>query len=167
MVTIKSSPIFNPCFHKVFKYWISAWKLFTTDFLNCVRNFNIKSINISWASSDCCLVFYLQFFVFSCDVTMILTGRLLLSKLWLKFTKNNTKFYKYLSTSWFLNFFRLKKAATLFISFSAFSLILTKVKIKYLKSHSQVWDNFWQLKALQKGWKMFFISPYLFRSQDI
>ena len=28
----------------------------------------------------------------------------------------------------------------------------------YLKAHSQIWDNFWQLKALQKWWKMLFIS---------
>ena len=28
-----------------------------------------------------------------------------------------------------------------------------------LKVHSQVWDNFWQLKALLRWWKMFFISP--------
>ena len=27
------------------------------------------------------------------------------------------------------------------------------------KAHSQVWDNFWQLKALWKWWKMIFISP--------
>ena len=26
-----------------------------------------------------------------------------------------------------------------------------------LKAHSQVWDKFWQLKALQKLWKMPFI----------
>ena len=25
-----------------------------------------------------------------------------------------------------------------------------------LKAHSQVWDNFWKLKALLKWWKMFF-----------
>ena len=31
--------------------------------------------------------------------------------------------------------------------------------INSLKVHSQVWDNFWQLKALQKQWKMLFISP--------
>ena len=28
-----------------------------------------------------------------------------------------------------------------------------------LKAHSQVWDNFWQLKAFLKWWKMLFISP--------
>ena len=28
-----------------------------------------------------------------------------------------------------------------------------------LKVHSQVWDDFWQLKALWKRWKMLFISP--------
>ena len=27
-----------------------------------------------------------------------------------------------------------------------------------LKTHSQVWDNFWQLKTLYKWWKMLFIS---------
>ena len=27
-----------------------------------------------------------------------------------------------------------------------------------LKAHSQVWDNFWQLKKVLKWWNMFFIS---------
>ena len=27
------------------------------------------------------------------------------------------------------------------------------------KAHSQVWDDFWQLKALRKWWKMLFILP--------
>ena len=30
---------------------------------------------------------------------------------------------------------------------------------KALKVHFQVWDNFWQLKALWKLWKILFISP--------
>ena len=37
-------------------------------------------------------------------------------------------------------------------------------KARELKVHSQLWDNFWQLKALQKWWKMLFISPYKFFS---
>ena len=28
-----------------------------------------------------------------------------------------------------------------------------------LKAHPEVWDNFWQLKYLQKWWKIFIISP--------
>ena len=30
--------------------------------------------------------------------------------------------------------------------------------IKFIKGALSVWDNFWQLKALQKLWKMLFIS---------
>ena len=37
-----------------------------------------------------------------------------------------------------------------------------------LKTHSRIWDNFWQLKALQKWWKMlFFHVKSSFRSRYI
>ena len=36
----------------------------------------------------------------------------------------------------------------------------TKLEL-WLKAHSQVWDNFWQLKALSKWWKILFISPQI------
>ena len=40
---------------------------------------------------------------------------------------------------------------------------LVKVHIScffyFLKEHSQVWDNFWRLKALLKWWKILFVSP--------
>ena len=32
-----------------------------------------------------------------------------------------------------------------------------KLTLLLLKARSSVWDNFWQLKALKKWWKMFFI----------
>ena len=41
-------------------------------------------------------------------------------------------------------------------------LILSDIKkwsSTALKAHLQVWDNFWQLKTLQKWWKMLFILP--------
>ena len=34
-----------------------------------------------------------------------------------------------------------------------------KTSVSVLKAHSQAWGNFWQMKALQKWWKMLFISP--------
>ena len=34
-----------------------------------------------------------------------------------------------------------------------------KQSLKSLKMTSEVWDNFWQLKALWKWWKMLFLSP--------
>ena len=40
-----------------------------------------------------------------------------------------------------------------------FSPSLAKRCANSLKAHSQVWDNFWQLEALSKWWKVLFISP--------
>ena len=37
--------------------------------------------------------------------------------------------------------------------------LLLQMYLLYSKVHSQVWDNFWQLKALYKWRKMLFISP--------
>ena len=42
------------------------------------------------------------------------------------------------------------------VRYSVFLFSLTNFQ---LKAHSHVWDNFWQLKALWKWWKMLFISP--------
>ena len=34
----------------------------------------------------------------------------------------------------------------------------TDYPIYFLKTHSKVWDHFWQLRALEKWWKILFIS---------
>ena len=41
---------------------------------------------------------------------------------------------------------------------------LNLLRVLYVKAHSQVWDNFWQLKALVERWKILFISPQKFFS---
>ena len=43
------------------------------------------------------------------------------------------------------------------VSFHATVNFLSR-SVLYLKVHSQVWDNSWQLKALKRWWKMLFIS---------
>ena len=42
---------------------------------------------------------------------------------------------------------------------SSVNVTKSAVSCGLLKAHSQVWDNFWQLKVLLKWWKMLFISP--------
>ena len=66
------------------------------------------------------------------------------------------KFWQFLI--FYQNFLSLQMKRSAIINNKHGTYELTHKLPNDLKAHSQVWDNFWQLKALWKWWKMLFIS---------
>ena len=67
--------------------------------------------------------------------------------------------------TYFTNWFRLIQVAFIYTTLKLYFLEGLCCYCRWsvfqmpLKAHFHVWNNFWQLKALQKWWKMLFISP--------
>ena len=125
---------------------ICNWFMFSFSFLRC-GPFCLSFAFWLFSLKNC---FIMGFFclIFNC-FTFVCTNLLV----WLNpYLVNITQFS-------FLQF----KIFYTFLHFLLYDIIFNDFKLYiycwYLKAHSQVWDKFWQLKALEKWWKIFFIWP--------